>query len=60
MNLVRVGVTQGQLKNHLGELKAGSGRRSEGEVTAGLRLYALRSFPRGTHCACPFREEHIY
>src|ERR1035438_1652885 len=42
MNLLRVGVTQGELKDHLGELKAGSVRRSEGEVAACLDRKSTR------------------
>ena len=43
MNLLRVGVTQGELKDHLGELKAGSVRCSEGEMTACLGLHGAEN-----------------
>jgi hypothetical protein len=46
MNLRRTGVAKGELKDHLGELKAGSVRRGEGEMTASLGLYRTEDIGR--------------
>src|SRR5579864_1816939 len=48
MNLFRFGVTQGQLKDHLGELKAGAVWCSEGKVTACFRLYGAEDIGGAT------------